>query len=159
MDFIQYTLSALDSDYDGFVDPLTHMHGMLTFDDVRNKLLVYEQCVQFLRQRNNGSLTCPAFIVSTISQSDSRTTLQAGASNPGQSKNNRNNFCKNNKKITRERTILTRAPLKQTLTIRVCIQVLLLQICHCRIIDMLMLLVLFPYLQVMKRLRGVGLWS
>ena len=48
MDLIQYTLNALDSDYDGFVDALTHMPGMLTFDDLRNLLIVQEQRVRFL---------------------------------------------------------------------------------------------------------------
>ena len=42
MVLIQYTLSALDSDYDRFVDAVTHMPGLLTFDDVHNKLLVHK---------------------------------------------------------------------------------------------------------------------
>ena len=62
MDLIQYTLNALDSDYDGFVDALTHMPRMLTSDDVRNKLLVHEHLVQFLKCRNSGLIIQSAFV-------------------------------------------------------------------------------------------------
>ncbi|KAJ8422890.1 hypothetical protein Cgig2_026778 [Carnegiea gigantea] len=74
MDLIQYTLNALDSDYDGFVDSPNHMPGMLTFDDVRNKLIVHEQ----------------------LSQAVNATTSQARASNRGQGKSNRNNHDRHN---------------------------------------------------------------
>ena len=39
---VQYTLNALDEDYDGIVDALTYILGTLTFDDVCTKLLLYE---------------------------------------------------------------------------------------------------------------------
>ena len=45
MDLIQYTLNALDSNYDSFIDAMTRMTGMFTFDDVRNKLFVHEHYV------------------------------------------------------------------------------------------------------------------
>ena len=48
IDLIHYTLNALDFNYAGFVDALTHMPSILTFDEVRNKLRVHEQHIQFL---------------------------------------------------------------------------------------------------------------
>jgi len=42
IDLIKYTLNTLDSNYDNFADAPTHMLGTLTFDDVRNKLLVHD---------------------------------------------------------------------------------------------------------------------
>jgi len=71
IDLIQYILNPLDSYYDGFVDALTHIPEMLTFDDVSTKLLVHEQCVQFLKRRNTGSLTHPAFVTTTTFAYDS----------------------------------------------------------------------------------------
>ena len=43
IDLIQYTLNAIDPDYDGIVGTLTYMPGTLTFDDVHVKLPFYEQ--------------------------------------------------------------------------------------------------------------------
>ena len=81
-------MNTLDSDYDGFEDALTHMLGVLTFDDVRNKLLVHELCVQLLKHRNNGSLTHPAFVSTTITSHGAGTTPQSLNSNSGHGKNN-----------------------------------------------------------------------
>ena len=90
MDLIQYTLNALGSYYDGFVDALTHMPGMLTFDDVRNKLLVHE--FSFSKCRNNGSLAhC------TSISSNHGSNFQESASNQGRGKNNRTIHGKNNR--------------------------------------------------------------
>jgi len=72
----QYTLDALDSNYDGFVDALTHMPGMLTFDYVRNKLLVHEHQVQCLKRRSNGSLTHLAFVSTIVSSHDAGFNFQ-----------------------------------------------------------------------------------
>ena len=66
MDLIQYTLNALDSDYGSFIDGLTHMPGLLTFDGVRNKLIVHEHRVQLLKRCNTRSLTHPMFVSTTV---------------------------------------------------------------------------------------------
>jgi len=42
------------------------MPGVLTYDDVRNKLLIHEQCVQFLKRRNSGYLTHYAFVTTIV---------------------------------------------------------------------------------------------
>jgi len=57
MDLIQCTLNALDSYYDGFVDALTHMLDLLTFD---------KQHVQISHRRYNESLTHHTFVVGTV---------------------------------------------------------------------------------------------
>lgn len=72
------------------------MPGILTFDDVRNMLLIHEQRVHFLWRRTNGSLTHPAF-VSNVTQGEVATHSQTGASNQGHRKNNRNKHSKNNR--------------------------------------------------------------
>jgi len=97
MNLIQYTLNALDADYVGFVNALTHLPGALTFDDVSNKLLVHEHQVQFLRCHNSGSLSHPAFISTTISSSEAGAANKSSSSNSRRGKNNCNNCVNNNK--------------------------------------------------------------
>jgi len=73
------------------------MPGMLTYDDVHNKLLIHEQQVQFLKRRNSGYLTHFAFVTTIVSSSESGFNSWADASNHGRGKNDMNNHGKNNR--------------------------------------------------------------
>lgn len=71
------------------------MPGMLTFDNVRNKLLVHEHRVP--KCRNSGSIIQSAFVSTVVSSHDTGSHSQQLGSNFGHGKNNRNNRGKNNK--------------------------------------------------------------
>jgi len=102
MDLIQYTVNALDSNYDGFVDALTHMLSTFAYDDACKKLPMDEQSVQFLKRHNRGSLSHLAFVSTTISLNENGSHNHLNSSNQGRGKNNKNNHGKHNRNNKRK---------------------------------------------------------
>lgn len=57
LDLVHYTIVGLPSAYESFVTTITYMPGLLKFNDLRSKLVFYEQRVGFQQEREATSHT------------------------------------------------------------------------------------------------------
>lgn len=60
-DLVHYTISGLPSSYESFVTTVTYMPDLITFDDLRSKLIFYKHRVCNQQERDNLVPTYQAF--------------------------------------------------------------------------------------------------
>lgn len=98
-ELVQLTLNGLDEDYHNLVTTLSYGTNLFTFDDLRSRLIQYEQRLQFLKSKELFQVRHPA-LATTVSSSESGKAPQSSnrANGFGGNKNRgRNNNCKGNK--------------------------------------------------------------
>ena len=84
LELIQLTTAYFPEDYDSFVTTFFMLPGSTTFDDLRSKLLFYEQHLNYKKDRNLA--IHQAFVATT-----GETQVQGGAKGNSNNKGNRNN--------------------------------------------------------------------
>lgn len=83
-DWIQHTIMGLGKEYDSLTTSITHFSGNLTFNEVREKLLIQEQIIKGRHAREQGFATHQLFVASTLSPSPS---YESQTSTPGSCNN------------------------------------------------------------------------
>lgn len=84
-DWIQHTIMGLGKEYDSLTTIITHFSGNLTFNEVREKLLIQEQIIKGRHTREQGFATHKLFVASTLSPSPS---YESQTSTPSSRNNN-----------------------------------------------------------------------
>jgi len=103
LDFIQYTLNGLGSEYDNFVDNLLFLPGGITFDEVRTPLLFHQCYISFVCAWEHRVVSHQDFVATTSgfastttgSASSNIINRSRGRNNKGNNHGNHNN--QNNK--------------------------------------------------------------
>lgn len=81
LDLIQYTVAGLPVEYESLITVITFVPGSISFDDLRGKLLVYEQRIKILRDRESGTAH-QAFAATTRSAAGGGQVVSNMASSP-----------------------------------------------------------------------------
>jgi len=63
---VQFTLFGLYRDYESLVTTTTYFGGNLTFHDLHDKLLLYEQCVLQLKKHANNPIMHQALAINKL---------------------------------------------------------------------------------------------
>ena len=74
LDLVILTLNGPDEDYFSLATSLLYGSNLLTFDDLRGKLIHYEQCLKFLKTKDHLVLQHPASAATTSSVGASQST-------------------------------------------------------------------------------------
>jgi len=92
IELVQLTFNGLDEDYHTLVTTLCYGTSLLTFDDLRSKLIHYEQCMKFLKTKDLLSLQHSALATSVTSSEFGRFSYPSRQNGSGgQRHNHRNN--------------------------------------------------------------------
>ena len=91
------TLNGLDEDYHNLVTNLAYGTTLLTFDNLRSKLIHYEQQLQLLKSKESFQVHHPA-LATTITSSESGKIVQSSTSNRGNGSGGNKNKGFNNRK-------------------------------------------------------------
>lgn len=101
-DFVQFTLFSLDRDsnYDHIVTTLLHYPFAFSFDDLRPKLLLHEQCIKSFKEGLDSSSHHALVAIQSSGSSNSNPKNNSNGRNKGKNNKNKggNNDGRNNKK-------------------------------------------------------------
>jgi len=102
IDLVQVTLNRLDEDYHNLVTTLSYGTRLITFDDLRSKLIHYEQQLKFLKSKDFLGIQHQALATSFVSSKSGKSTsasqsTQGNGYNGGNKGKGRNNNRKGNK--------------------------------------------------------------
>ncbi|KAJ8435581.1 hypothetical protein Cgig2_021735 [Carnegiea gigantea] len=99
IELVQLTLNGLDEDYHTLVTTLSYGTNLLTLDDLRSKLIHYEQRLKFLKTKDLLSLQHSALATSVTSSESGKFSYPSRQHGSGGQRNNRRN---NNQKGAKE---------------------------------------------------------
>ena len=97
LELVQLTLNGLDEDYHNLVTNLAYGTTLLTFDNLRSKLIHYEQQLQLLKSKESFQVHHPALAATVISLKSGQ-TVQSSSSNHGNWSGGNKNKGRNNRK-------------------------------------------------------------